>query len=137
MHLLELIIAASTATALALQTPSPTANPVIQVFPRSTTEVASVPTGYFKTTRYITISGVTDAYRTQADKTIDIVIPTCIQTIIPDKNGYVPPGTCGSLYNYYPSFISAVIFSLAFGMLTISHIFQAWMLKSVSFKLNL
>jgi len=60
-----------------------------------------------------------------------------MKTITPDKNGYVPPGTCGSLYNYYPSFICAMIFSLVFGILTIAHIVQASMLKSVCFQLML
>jgi len=131
MHLLKLLIAISTTTALLLQTPAPTTTSPSNILPRSTTEAATVPTGYFKTTRHLVLPGVTDAHRTQADKTIDIVVPTCIQTITPDKNGYVPPGTCGSLYNYYPSFISAIIFSVVFLKLTIGHIVQASMLKSV------
>ncbi|MCJ1385194.1 hypothetical protein MMC17_008315 [Xylographa soralifera] len=51
--------------------------------------------------------------------------PTCIQTITPDANGYVPPGTCNALYKYYPSFAAAVIFSALFGAVTILHIGQA------------
>jgi hypothetical protein len=50
---------------------------------------------------------------------------TCTQTIKPDKNGYVPPGTCGALWEYYPSFGAAILFSVIFGMLLIAHIAQA------------
>ena len=134
MRLIKLLFTVFTATTLALQSPARTTISPTHILPRSTTETASIPTGYFETTRHIILPGVTDAYRTQADKTIDIVVPTCIKTITPDKNGYVPPGTCGSLYNYYPSFISAVVFSVVFGTLTIGHIAQASMLKSVSYQ---
>ncbi|KAK2037404.1 RTA1 domain-containing protein [Colletotrichum somersetense] len=58
-------------------------------------------------------------------KTIDIAIPTCIQTIKPDSNGYVPPGECGAIWNYYPSFIAAVVFTGLFALLTVIHIWQA------------
>jgi len=54
---------------------------------------------------------------------------TCTQTIKPDKNGYVPPGTCGSLYNYYPSFAAAIIFSVLFGAVMVVHIGQAAIYK--------
>ncbi|KAK1960761.1 RTA1 domain-containing protein [Colletotrichum sublineola] len=58
-------------------------------------------------------------------KTIDIAIPTCIQTIKPDANGYIPPGECGAIWNYYPSFVAAVVFALLFALLTVVHIWQA------------
>jgi len=83
------------------------------------------------TTKYNTIPGVTNAHVTQAPKTITIALPTCVQTIVPDKNGYVPPGTCNALYNYYPSFAAAVLFSILFGMLTVGHISQAAIYKKV------
>jgi hypothetical protein len=51
--------------------------------------------------------------------------PTCTQTITPDKNGYVPPGTCNSNYEYYPSFAAAVAVAVVFGVITILHILQA------------
>ncbi|MCJ1286200.1 hypothetical protein MMC26_005545 [Xylographa opegraphella] len=51
--------------------------------------------------------------------------PTCIQTITPDANGYVPPGSCNALYKFYPSFATAVIFSILFGAVTLLHIGQA------------
>jgi hypothetical protein len=51
--------------------------------------------------------------------------PQCTQTIKPDKNGYVPPDTCGSQYKFYPSFGAAVAFSVLFGIIMILHIGQA------------
>jgi hypothetical protein len=85
----------------------------------------------FMTTNYITIPGVTNDHVTLAPQTISIAVPTCIQTITPDKNGYVPPGTCNALYDYYPSFAAALVFSIIFGMLTIAHIGQAVFFKTV------
>ncbi|PMD21554.1 hypothetical protein NA56DRAFT_571735 [Hyaloscypha hepaticicola] len=82
------------------------------------------------TVDYITLPGVTNDHVTLAPQTISIAIPTCIQTITPDKNGYVPPGTCNALYNYYPSFVAALIFSCFFGMLTVAHIWQAAYFKT-------
>lgn len=57
--------------------------------------------------------------------------PTCVQTITPDKNGFVPPGTCGALYNFYPSFGAAIAASVIFGMLTVLHIGQAVIYQKV------
>ncbi|EFQ29049.1 RTA1 domain-containing protein [Colletotrichum graminicola] len=57
-------------------------------------------------------------------KTIEIAIPTCIQTIKPDVNGYVPPGECGAIWNYYPSFVAAAVFAVLFALLTAVHIWQ-------------
>jgi hypothetical protein len=87
----------------------------------------------FMTTKYITIAGVTNDHVTLSPQTISIAVPTCIQTITPDKNGYVPPGTCHALYDYYPSFAAALAFSVFFGILTIAHISQAAFFKTVSF----
>ncbi|KAH7025053.1 RTA1 like protein-domain-containing protein, partial [Microdochium trichocladiopsis] len=86
-----------------------------------------VPTGTFYTTSHITITGFTNAHVTMPDKTIDIVIPTCIRTITPDANGYLPPGTCGALYKYYPSFVAAVVAAVAFGILTGVHVWKAFL----------
>ncbi|PMD37550.1 hypothetical protein L207DRAFT_493027 [Hyaloscypha variabilis F] len=82
------------------------------------------------TTDYITIPGVTNDHVTIAPQTLNIAVPTCIQTITPDKNGYVPPGTCNALYDYYPSFAAALVFSIFFGILTIAHISQAAFFKT-------
>jgi hypothetical protein len=50
---------------------------------------------------------------------------TCIPTIVPEKNGYVPPGSCNANYNYYPSFGAAVAAETIFAILTIVQISQA------------
>jgi len=86
---------------------------------------------YFLTTQYIIIDGFTNAHATQDAKTITLALPTCVQTIIPDKNGFVPPGTCGALYNYYPSFSAAIATGLLFGLLSIAHIVLAAKFKLV------
>ncbi|KAJ7510866.1 RTA1 domain-containing protein [Mycena galericulata] len=100
-------------TATATSTPTPTLTPT------------AVPTGEFLTTKFITVAGHTDAHATIAGHTVTLVLPTCIQTEIPDKNGFVPPGTCNALYDFYPSFAAAVLFSLLFGAVTALHIAQA------------
>ena len=120
------------AMALAFST---TTAPTPTLSPRDTTSslLTSTTSGIeFITTKYITIAGQTNNYVTLAPQTITLALPTCIQTIIPDKNGYVPPGTCGSLYDYYPSFAAAVVFAILFGILTIAHITQAALFKKVS-----
>ncbi|KAJ7123082.1 RTA1 like protein-domain-containing protein [Mycena epipterygia] len=99
----------STPTSTATSTPTPTA----------------IPTGVFLTTKFLTVGGHTDAHATVPGHTITLVLPTCIMTEIPDKNGYVPPGTCNALYDFYPSFAAAVLFSLLFGAVTVLHISQA------------
>lgn len=131
MRLVNLLILATGATALVLHpTPIPT------LVPRdssATPAPTAAPTDiYFTTTILNDIPGVTNDHVTVAGKTVTLALPTCIQTITPDKNGYVPPGTCGSLYQYYPSFAAAVVFSIIFGALTIGHIFLAAKFKTVS-----
>ncbi|KAI0888498.1 RTA1 like protein-domain-containing protein [Annulohypoxylon maeteangense] len=101
----------------------------IRVAIRQTTEaVTSAPTATgvdFLTTEHITIDGFTNAHATNPAKTIDVVIPTCIQTIEPDANGYLPPGTCHALWDYYPSFSAAMAFTIIFGLLTVAHLYQS------------
>lgn len=87
--------------------------------------------GYFLTTQYIVIDGFTNAYATEHPKTITLALPTCHQTIIPDRNGYVPPGTCGAMYNYYPSFNAALATAVLFGILTTLHLCLAVIYKKV------
>ncbi|KAH8659858.1 RTA1 like protein-domain-containing protein [Xylariales sp. PMI_506] len=82
-------------------------------------------TGDYTTTEHIIIPGQTNAHVTNPGQTIDIAIPTCVQTITPDANGYVPPGTCGAIWDYYPSFNAAVAFAAIFLLLTVVHIWQA------------
>ncbi|GJC77271.1 putative lipid transporter atnI [Colletotrichum liriopes] len=109
--------------------PSPTATLLGSVDRRQDTSISStpsaLPTGDFITTKHITIPGVTNSHVNIPAKTIDIAIPTCVQTIEPDANGYVPPGECGAIWNYYPSFVAALVFAVLFGLLTAVHIWQA------------
>ncbi|CZR56476.1 related to RTA1-involved in 7-aminocholesterol resistance [Phialocephala subalpina] len=114
----------SSTSAMAITAPPPT--PTLAA--RQTTS-ASTTAIDFITTEYITIPGQTNDHVTLAPQTITIAVPTCIMTLTPDKNGYVPPGTCNALYDYYPSFAAAVVFSVLFGMLTAMHIVQAAMYK--------
>ncbi|MCJ1318600.1 hypothetical protein MMC15_003930 [Xylographa vitiligo] len=62
---------------------------------------------------------------TPVSPNLHLPTPTCVQTITPDANGYVPPGTCNALYKFYPSFATALIFSIFFGVVTLLHIGQA------------
>lgn len=101
--------------------PSPTAPPT------NTAE-------YYLSTKLVTIPGFTNDHATKEAQTITIAIPTCSKTITPDKNGYVPPGSCGALYRYYPSFAAALAASIAFGSLTIAHTILAAKYKTVSEK---
>ncbi|KAF3047194.1 hypothetical protein E8E12_011603 [Didymella heteroderae] len=43
----------------------------------------------------------------------------------PGPNGYVPAGACNALWVYFPSFASAIAFSVLFGIITIAHLCQA------------
>ncbi|KAL7622595.1 hypothetical protein AAE478_008105 [Parahypoxylon ruwenzoriense] len=99
-----------------------------QALRQATEVVTSAPTTTavdILTTQHITIDGFTNDYATVPAKTINIAIPTCIQTIEPDSNGYLPPGTCNALWNYYPSFSAALAFTLLFGLLMFLHLYQA------------
>lgn len=82
--------------------------------------------------QFITIPGLTNDHVTIADKTITLDIPTCEQTIKPDSNGYVPPGTCGALWGYYPKIAPAAALAIMFALLTAVHIWQAARYKKVS-----
>ena len=43
----------------------------------------------------------------------------------PASHGYVPAEACNALWQYSPSFATAIIFSVLFGALTIAHLAQA------------
>lgn len=62
---------------------------------------------------------------------LNLPTPTCTQTISPDKNGWVPAGTCNSFWNYYPSFSAAVATAVVFGLITAVHVGQAIYFKNV------
>lgn len=85
----------------------------------------------FTTTILDIIPGKTDSYVTIHPQTIAIAIPTCHQTITPDHNGYVPPGTCGAIWTYYPAFKTAAAFAVVFALLLGVHLWQAIMYKKV------
>ncbi|KAK0099487.1 hypothetical protein ONS95_004695 [Cadophora gregata] len=61
---------------------------------------------------------------------LNLPTPTCVQTIVPDKKGHVPPGTCNALWNYYPSFVAAVVTAGIFGAITLVHIAEAIYFKT-------
>ena len=108
--------------------------PALTLNPRASITIApaAASTGiYFISTEHIIVAGHTDAYVTIQPQTINIEIPTCIQTITPDKNGHVPPGTCNAFYDYYPSFAAALIAAVLFGAVTVAHIAQAAFYKKV------
>ncbi|KAF4463046.1 RTA1-involved in 7-aminocholesterol resistance [Fusarium albosuccineum] len=123
------LLSASTALSAALPAPAPTQTTALSPRHASLANRAekptSVPTGIFTTTKYVTVGGVTNAHVTIPGNTITIAIPTCIQTETPDKNGYVPPGTCGAIYDYYPSLAAAITFTILFAGSMIAHIYQA------------
>lgn len=124
----------STTTTPTSFTAAPT---ILQRDATTTASTASTSPVYFLTTSYVTIAGVTNAYATNPAKTISFAVPTCIQTLTPDENGYLPPGTCNALYDYYPSFTSALAFTASFGILTLVHIIQAFFYKKVFGPLSL
>lgn len=120
--------------AAVISDPTPTPTPVRQEATATPAASTSSTSGidYFTSTEVITIKGgVTNNHVTLAPQTIEIAIPTCVQTITPDKNGYVPPGTCNALWDYYPSFGAALVFTALFGILVSVHIWQAAAYKKV------
>ena len=125
------ILAASGAAAIA---PLPSKTPAPTLFHRDEVSAtpSPAPTGNFISTQFITLPGETNAYYTRPEKTITLALPTCAQTIKPDKNGYVPPGSCGAYFAYYPSFAAAIVTTIIFGILTGIHIFLAAKWKAVS-----
>ncbi|KAH6712594.1 hypothetical protein BKA61DRAFT_577665 [Leptodontidium sp. MPI-SDFR-AT-0119] len=65
-------------------------------------------------------------------KSLDLHLPTptCDQTITSDKNGHVPPGTCHALWDYYPSFVAAVVAASIFGTITLVRVGEAIYFKT-------
>ncbi|KAF7539256.1 hypothetical protein G7Z17_g12455 [Cylindrodendrum hubeiense] len=123
---------ASTSLALAIpsttHTPTPTSLVTLAERQPTAAEKATttaIPTGYFITTKTVIIDGVTNDHVTIAAKTVLLSIPTCVQTLEPDENGYLPPGTCNAIWNYYPSFAAALVFMGLFAIMTAVHIWQA------------
>jgi hypothetical protein len=75
----------------------------------------------------ITVNSYT---RSEFSLSLNLPTPTCTRTITPDKNGYLPPGTCEALYNFYPSFAAAAVMATVFGILTAAHLIQASIFKT-------
>ncbi|KAF5680453.1 RTA1-like protein [Fusarium denticulatum] len=104
-----LILYLLSGSAIASAIPAQTQSHDVTLVARATATETAAPEGWFTTTKNIaTIGGTTDKYVTIPAKTISIVVPTCVQTLEPDENGYLPPGTCNAHWNYYPSFAAAV-----------------------------
>ncbi|KAL2074073.1 hypothetical protein VTL71DRAFT_7851 [Oculimacula yallundae] len=78
----------------------------------------------------VIIPSVTIAKFSLKSLELNLPTPTCVQTIKPDKNGHVPPGTCNALWSYYPSFIAAVVTAAIFGVITIVHVGEAIYFKT-------
>jgi len=133
LRLLLAVTAAFMASALALETPYTKSRLKRQdetIVSTALITSSSIPIT-FTTTKLIVIDGQTNNAVTLPAKTITIAIPTCIQTIEPDENGHVPPGTCGALWNYYPSFGGALAFTGLFAALVIAHVCMAVKYKKV------
>lgn len=136
--LLVQLLLASTSLALVIPstTHSSTPTSLVDLSERQPTKVekattTAAPTGYYTTTQTVIIDGVTNSQVTIPAKTILLTLPTCHQTLKPDKNGYLPPGTCNAIWNYYPSFAAALVFAGLFAIMTAVHIWQAARYKKV------
>ncbi|KAK7413770.1 hypothetical protein QQX98_007337 [Neonectria punicea] len=115
-----LLLVASTSSALVIPSTTHVPAPTLQA------DLSTViPTGYFTTTKHIIIGGVTNSHVTIPAKTITLALPTCVQTLEPDENGFLPPGTCNAIWKYYPSFAAALLFVALFAAVTAVHIWQA------------
>ncbi|MCJ1357595.1 MAG: hypothetical protein MMC33_007591 [Icmadophila ericetorum] len=114
------LLSATTTLATSPVPPTTTAPPSLQARV-SIPPVSITPITIRPHTPYVPIHPT----HTQISLDLHLPTPTCIQTIVPDKNGFVPPGTCSALYEFYPSFGAALLFSILFGALTIAHIAQA------------
>lgn len=85
---------------------------------------ATTPSGNGGTTGII-YTTTTEIVILDGTNTMHLVLPTCIQTLTPDKNGCLPPGTCNASWDYYPTFGAALVFAALFGILVFGHIWQA------------
>jgi hypothetical protein len=60
---------------------------------------------------------------------LDLPINTCTpgasSYATPASHGYVPADACNALWQYSPSFGAAIVFSILFGLLTVTHLVQA------------
>jgi hypothetical protein len=115
--------APQTRTSPSEQTPAPVPTRALQ--PRSP-EFTGVSISHVS----VSITPVSIKPHSSISLSLNLPIATCTQTIVPDKNGYVPPGTCGALFNYYPSFAAAIMMSTVFGIISTMHVVQAALYKT-------
>ena len=120
---------------MAFPTPTPTTTLELVLRQASATattaSAATTSPVWFYTTSFVTLTGVTGEHVTVPEKTVTLVLPTCIQTAEPDSNGFLPPGSCNAIWNYYPSFSGSLTFMSLFGLLALAHIIQAIRFKKV------
>ena len=109
-------------SALPAQTPSPAPEPTQAIELRA---AAPSFTGV-----HISLKSISKFSYSHSSISLDLPSSTCTQSIKPDKNGYVPPGSCGALWNYYPSFGAAILFSVLFGGVMIAHLAQGILYKA-------
>lgn len=122
--LIPLLASLQTVHAIPLETATSTA-----ITPIRTPTPTAIPTNHLARRDSSTS---TTSTRTEFSLSLSLDLPTdtCTPTIAPDKNGYVPPTECNALYNYYPSFSTAVAFTVIFGMLLLAHSVQMFMYKT-------
>ncbi|EED20995.1 RTA1 domain protein [Talaromyces stipitatus ATCC 10500] len=130
MHLITLMVpllaSIQTVHAIPLETPAPTSLSISTSLLKT-----SIPTISPNTLarRDTTSSASTTQMDSSPIQTLEAT-DSCTPTIAPDKNGYVPPTECNALYNYYPSFATAVAFSVLFGIILVTHIVQMFVYKT-------
>lgn len=54
-------------------------------------------------------------------------------TVVPGKDGYLPPYACGVLLDYVPSFGAALAFTILYLVTTVFHLTQGIRYKKVLF----
>lgn len=123
----------TSSTALVLQTTQTSVSTIHAALPTTITTLVDT---LVPRTKLITIDPITLPDKTIGIKIITLDIPECTQTITPDSNGYVPPGSCNAQYNYYPSFAAALVAAIFFGVVTFAHIAEGIKYKKVSLSID-
>lgn len=120
-----LSLSAHTVSSIPAPSPSPTPAATLPVLQNR------APTPLPDKTTYFTGVSIPPVTISEHHFTYTPATSTCHPTVLPDKNGYVPPDQCNALYSYYPSFGAAILFSVLFGIVTVAHIIQAFFYKKV------
>jgi len=50
----------------------------------------------------------------------------------PDENGFVPPGSCNSYYNFYPNYAANLAFTVFFFVTLVVHVIQMFVYRKAS-----